>query len=146
DRRCARGANGRRDAAARLRNIGVCAALDSRCKLVGAVARINEMRVAVDETGCEPAPARVERSRGAPIARHVARCADPGNAIPTDAYGAVADGAVGRVTRHGLENRVLDDQIEGSFAHFVQSFSISALPPSPSYSARKSPPSADAGG
>ncbi len=108
-------AHGCRDASARPRNLRVRGPLLPRLELVGAIAGIDEVGVAVDESRRDPMATRIERSRGA--ARQVTRRPDPRDAIAGDADGAVAKRAVGRGAGHRREMRVPDHEIEIAAAH-----------------------------
>jgi len=57
-----RGFHRRDDAAARARDFFVTRARQTSLELVGAIAAVNQMGVAVDQAGCDPAPAQSIRS------------------------------------------------------------------------------------
>ena len=96
------GAHGRDDAAAGSRDLLVARAVEPHLELARAAAAEDEMGVAVDQAGRDPAPARVvhrarERVR---VARKVRRLAEPCDTPVLDRDGGIADRAVGLAARH----------------------------------------------
>ena len=100
----ARGAHGRDDAAAGLGDVLVARALEAQLEFMGAVAGVDKMRMAIDESGQDPGAARIVF-----LARLVfpsGTRANPGNATLRDRKRAVHDGAMGG---HGRELGVQPD-------------------------------------
>ena len=97
------------DAAACARDLLVGRAGQALLELARAIAGVDEVRVAVDETRREPAPAAVELLARGEVGRHLGARADPGDAPVAHGERAVANRAVRRSRRHRCEMNV-DDQ------------------------------------
>ena len=110
--RRARRAHCRQDAAARGGNFRVRRAFEPALELAGAVACIDDVRMAVDETGRRPAPLRVDRVRGTRVARHVAQRADEGDCTVADAEGRIVDRAVAFGLAHRREPHIGEQRVE----------------------------------
>ena len=73
--RRARGGDRREDAAALLGDVGIGCAVEPLLEFIGAIAAIDEMGVAIDETRRDEAPAAVDREAG----RRIRGAPDPGD-------------------------------------------------------------------
>ena len=89
------GAHGGNDAAAGAGDVGIADALQALLELVGAVAGMNQVGVAVDQAGADPAPAAVDALRGVEGRRtggragmHDAPCMRGDDAVADDAEAA----------------------------------------------------------
>ena len=94
------------------RDLGVRRAVEARFEFVHAIARVDEMRVAIDEPGRHPRATRIERSMRRHVARQVALGAHPGDRLASDADGAVANRAIRCLAAHRREMRAGDEEIE----------------------------------
>src|SRR6185312_10587997 len=99
------GAHGRSDTAAGLRDLLVRCAREPHFELVGAIARVNQVRVAVDEPGSQPRTAAIVLGRGAPAGRQVASRTDPGDAAVANRQRAIANRPVSIGASRGLTDR-----------------------------------------
>ena len=97
----------RGDAPARLGDLLVARAGEAKLELGGAVAAIDQVRVAVDEPGRHPAPLQVDPLRGGHAGRQVRHGADPGDPAVPRRDGAKRDLAIGCAARpHGPDTGV----------------------------------------
>ena len=107
----ARSAHGCLDAAALARDVFVACAGQSPLELARAIARVDEMRVAVDQSRCQPASPAVELLVRAKRRRQVLARADPRDAAVAHGKRAIADCAAGRPAGHRRESGVDDQQV-----------------------------------
>src|SRR5690606_8954523 len=90
----ARGTGGRdggEDTASRLSNLGVARALEPHLELAGAVAGVDESRMAVDQPRRAPAPAAVDRLARRKARRQIGARPRIGNAAVLSGDGAIVD-------------------------------------------------------
>ena len=116
--RCARRAHRRVDTAALPRDFRVGRAALPRFELVRPIARVDEMRVAIDEAGCGPRAGNVQQPLRGGAARQVALGADPRDPPAPDTERAVANRAVRILAgaRHRREMRAGDQHVEHRLA------------------------------
>ena len=90
----ARRAHGRQDAAAALRDLGVGGAVQPRLELVAAVAGVDDVRVAVDQSRSDPRAAAVDGPIRAQFGRQLGARAQPGDPPVAHRQRRIADLAV----------------------------------------------------
>jgi len=105
--RGARCTHGRCNAAALARDVGVGGAVEAALELVRAIAGVNEMRVAIDETRQQPIAGARQDRRCLDVGSKVAARPDPCDAIARHADRGVADRAVPSLHRGDVG---VDDQ------------------------------------
>ncbi len=105
------GAHGGHDAAASAGNVFVGGAIEACFEFVAAVARVDNVGMAVDQAGREPAAAAVMHLG---CRRRLGTCTDPGNAPASDGDGRVMDLAIAVTRGHGGN---ADIGVEGVAAH-----------------------------
>src|SRR4029453_19571755 len=84
----------RHDAAAVAGDIGISPAVEAPLEFTGPIARVDEMRMTVDEAGGQPPPPGASRLERHAIPGYIARVADPRDQAAADCHGAVADRAI----------------------------------------------------
>src|SRR5207245_10972625 len=99
------------DAAALARNVFVTRAGQTTLELAGAVARVDEMRMAVDQARREPPSPAVELLVRAKRRRQVLARAHPRDAAVAHGKPAIADCSAGRPAGHRRESRIDDQQV-----------------------------------
>jgi hypothetical protein len=107
-RRCAHGVHRRADAPARAADLLVGRAAELAHVLVHAVARVERVRMAIDEAGQHAAAARVDA-----LACGAVRAEIDDAAV---AHREAAFGGGREIARHGIDARVLDDEVVHAFS------------------------------
>jgi hypothetical protein len=101
------------DAATLAGDIRISGAVQAPLEFAGAIARVDEMRMAVDEAGRQPSPPAVPRLPRDPIPRNIASAADPRDQAAAHTHGTVSHHAIGNaVIAHRCEVRVDQQQVE----------------------------------
>lgn len=111
-------AHRRGDAAAGARDVGIGGTLLPLFEFEGAVARVDEMRVAIDEPRRHPGTRAGDGLLGDRVARQRGARPAPGNRFAENADGAIANGAVVRTAAlHRGEMRVHQQNVEMRGGH-----------------------------